>query len=221
VMYITTSGVPDLGPAVGPGSKYREDPMCVKWEDLMCSFFEGGEWTLMSEIHSSDIEWNNSLGLPCVQLPATEDGAPPTPEGLRGVQAVPAELEPPAAEARASQMRRWCFSTLVKQDKLASYKKHHDEIWAEVAGGLRRAGIQQLTTWQLPSTNRLVMYITTSGVPDLGPAVGPGSKYREDPMCVKWEDLMDSFFEGGDWTLMSEIHSSDIEWNTSLAKHAE
>ena len=112
---------------------------------------------------------------------------------------------------------RWA----VKLDKLASYKKHHDEIWAEVAGGLRRAGIQQLTTWQLPSTNRLVMYITTSGVPDLGPALGPGSKYREDPRCVEWEDLMDSFFEGGDWTLMSEIHSSDIEWNTSLAKHAE
>ena len=105
----------------------------------------------------------------------------------------------------------------VKLDKLASYKQHHDTIWKEVAGGLRRAGIQQLTTWQLPGTNRLVMYITTSGVPDLGHAVGPGSTYREEPRCVEWEDLMDSFFEGGSWTLMSEIHSSDVEWNTSLS----
>ena len=79
----------------------------------------------------------------------------------------------------------------VKLDKLNSYKQHHDTIWKEVAGGLRRAGIQQLTTWQLPGTNRLVMYITTSGVPDLGPAVGPGSTYREEPRCVEWETLME------------------------------
>jgi len=29
----------------------------------MCSYFVGGDWTQMSEIHSSDIEWNNALGL--------------------------------------------------------------------------------------------------------------------------------------------------------------
>ena len=34
-----------------------------EWEELMCSYFEGGDWTQMSEIHSSDIEWNNALGL--------------------------------------------------------------------------------------------------------------------------------------------------------------
>ena len=116
-------------------------------------------------------------------------------------------------QSRESSFRRWCFSVLVKPDKLAEYKRHHDEIWPEVAGGLRRAGIKQLTTWQLPATNRLVMYIETAGVDSLETAVGPGSAYLRGDRCNEWEELMKSFFEGGDWTLMQEIHASDVEWN--------
>ena len=125
-------------------------------------------------------------------------------------------LDAPDPAPRAAAMRRWCFTVLVKPDKLAAYKQHHDEIWPEVAGGLRRAGLRALTTWQLPGTNRLVMYIETCGVASLDDAVGAGSEYRRCPRTAEWEDLMCSFFEGGDWTLMSEIHSSDREWNVSL-----
>ena len=31
-------------------------------------------------------------------------------------------------QSRESSFRRWCFSVLVKPDKLAEYKRHHDEI---------------------------------------------------------------------------------------------
>ena len=135
---------------------------------------------------------------------------------LRISRAKMSALESPDPAPRAAAMRRWCFTVLVKPDKLAAYKKHHDEIWPEVAGGLRRAGLRALTTWQLPGTNRLVMYIETSGVGSLDAAVGAGSEYRRGPRTAEWEDLMCSFFEGGDWTLMSEIHASDCEWNASL-----
>jgi len=113
-------------------------------------------------------------------------------------------------------MPRYCFSTVVKADKIEAYKEHHDNIWPEVAGGLRKAGITQLTTWQIPGTNRLVMYITTAGNVDLAAATGPDSEYRKDPVAKKWEELMCSFFEGGEWAQLDEIHASDREWNSSL-----
>jgi len=95
------------------------------------------------------------------------------------------------------------------------YRHYHDNIWPEVAAGLRVAGVTQLTIFQLPGTNTIVMYITTAGHINLGLATGPGSTYRLDPRCKEWEELMDAGFHGG-WTEMEEIHSSDNQWNRSL-----
>ena len=58
-------------------------------------------------------------------------------------------------------------------------------------------------------------YITTAGPIDLATATGPGSRYREVARCKEWEELMDAEFHGG-WTKTSEIHSSDVQWNTAL-----
>ena len=92
-----------------------------------------------------------------------------------------------------------------------------NSILPQVAGGLRAAGIRQLTTFQQPGTARLVMYIETDGDIDLGKATGPGSTYQtSNPRTAEWEALMCSYFVGGDWTQMSEIHSSDVEWNSAL-----
>ena len=57
-MYIETNGDIDLGKATGPESAYRAShPKTTEWEELMCSYFVGGDWTQMSEIHSSlDVE---------------------------------------------------------------------------------------------------------------------------------------------------------------------
>jgi len=111
---------------------------------------------------------------------------------------------------------RHMFTTIIKDGKLDEYRKYHDEIWPEVAAGLRTCGVTQLTIFLVPDdSRRLIMYITTAGAIDLGKATGPGSKYREDPKCKEWEDLMDADFHGG-WTVCTEIHSSDKQWNVSL-----
>ena len=116
-----------------------------------------------------------------------------------------------AKPSRSTKMRRFLFTVDVKPEHLVSYKMHHDNIWKEVAGGLRQAGIKRLTTWQLQATNRLAMLIGVSGTVDLGAAVGPGSVYLGDPRCEEWESLMNSYFIGGDWTELVEIHSDDCE----------
>ena len=47
-----------------------------------------------------------------------------------------------------------------------------DNIWPEVCAGLRAAGVSQLTIFNAPGTNTLVMHITTAGNIDLGAATG-------------------------------------------------
>ena len=223
-MYIESSGDVDLSSSLGPDSTYRKDPRAREWEALMDSYFVGGGWTLMSEIHSSDVEWNKSLGLrpaipASVEFPASAS-APLALELALGLSeaSVPAALDcvGEAVTARSAANRRFMFSCQVKAECLADYKDKHDNIWVEVAGGLRAAGVHRLTTWQLPGTNRLGMLIETAGALALDKVCGTESAYQQDPVARQWEALMNSYFEGGSWTQMGEIHASDVEWNSSL-----
>ena len=111
---------------------------------------------------------------------------------------------------------RYAFTTVVKADKIQQYKEYHDNIWPEVAGGLRQAGLTQLTIFQVPGTNRLMMYIETAGDVDLSKVTGVDSEYQKNPRAKEWEALMCTFFEEGKWTQLDEIHASDREWNKSL-----
>jgi len=112
-----------------------------------------------------------------------------------------------------------CFVTTITDEKLPGYRHHHDNIWPEVAAGLRAAGIASLKIYSMPSgkpgINTLVMNIETDGNINLSAATGPGSKYRSDPKCKEWEELMDSDFHGG-WTEAKLIHNSAVEWNKAL-----
>ena len=110
---------------------------------------------------------------------------------------------------------RHVFTTTVKPGKIEKYLEYHDNIWPEVAAGLRQAGVTQLHIYRVPNTDRLVLTIETAGV-DLGEATGPGSLYRTDPKCEEWETMMDADFHGG-WTELTRVHSSDVEWNKALA----
>jgi len=110
---------------------------------------------------------------------------------------------------------RTCFITEIKPGKIDEYRRYHDNIFPEVVAGLRSAGVAQLTIFQLPGTSTLVMYIVTAGPIDLGAATGPGSRYRMNPRCREWEELMDADFHGG-WATMDEIHSSDVQWNRAM-----
>ena len=110
---------------------------------------------------------------------------------------------------------RHVFFTTIKPSKMGEYLDYHDNIWPEVAAGLRQAGVTQLHIYRVPQTSNLVMTIETAGV-DLTEATGPGSLYRTDPVCEKWESMMDADFHGG-WTELLQVHSSEIEWNKALA----
>mmetsp|Transcript_26335 Transcript_26335/g.85158 ORF Transcript_26335/g.85158 Transcript_26335/m.85158 type:complete len:115 (+) Transcript_26335:66-410(+) len=114
-------------------------------------------------------------------------------------------------------MVRYAFTTEVKEGKIDEYLKYHDEIWPDVAAGLRAAGVTQLTIFRVPDTRRLFMYITTAGDTVMGEATGPGSRYRENAKCREWEEMMDADFHGG-WTTLDEVHSSDTTWVSALAR---
>ena len=107
------------------------------------------------------------------------------------------------------------FFTEVKEGKFSEYKHYHDNIWPDVVSGLRTNGVSYLSIYNVPNTKKLVMIVEMAGGVDMGKALGPGSRYRENPKCKEWEELMDADFHGG-WIEMNRIHSSEKEWNKSL-----
>ena len=44
-----------------------------------------------------------------------------------------------------------CFVTTITDEKLPGYRHHHDNIWPEVAAGLRAAGIASLKIYSMSS----------------------------------------------------------------------
>mmetsp|Transcript_6600 Transcript_6600/g.15147 ORF Transcript_6600/g.15147 Transcript_6600/m.15147 type:complete len:125 (+) Transcript_6600:161-535(+) len=113
-------------------------------------------------------------------------------------------------------MVRHVFVTEIKDGKYEEYIRYHDNIFPEVVAGLRTAGVAGLQILSVPGTRRLVMIMETAGAIDIGKALGPGSRYRENPRCKEWEELMDADFHGG-WTECQEIHSSEKQWNAALS----
>ncbi len=73
-----------------------------------------------------------------------------------------------------------------------AYIKRHDLIPPEVCAGLRTAGVTSLSIRRLPGTSTLVMTVDVAGDVDFDKAVGPGSAYRKDPVCEKWEVDMET-----------------------------
>lgn len=111
---------------------------------------------------------------------------------------------------------RRVFYTTCREGMVEKYIQRHDEIPPEVCAGLRTAGVVSLSIHRLFGTNVLVLTIETAGSNlDLGKATGPGSVYRENPICNQWEIDMETQYHNG-WTEMEEIHSSTVEWNRSL-----
>ena len=54
----------------------------------------------------------------------------------------------------ASANNQHCFVTTITDEKLPGYRHHHDNIWPEVAAGLRAAGIASLKIYCMPSGTR-------------------------------------------------------------------
>ena len=111
---------------------------------------------------------------------------------------------------------RKVFYTTCREGMVEEYIQRHNNIPPEVCAGLRIAGVSFLSIHRLPGTNVIVLTIDKAGSTlDLEKATGPGSIYRENPICHKWEVNMETQYHNG-WTELEEIHSSDVEWNRSL-----
>ena len=50
---------------------------------------------------------------------------------------------------------RVAFRMRVHADKIAEYKKRHDEIWPELVKALKDAGVSDYSIWHDPETNYL------------------------------------------------------------------
>mmetsp|Transcript_24068 Transcript_24068/g.78308 ORF Transcript_24068/g.78308 Transcript_24068/m.78308 type:complete len:117 (+) Transcript_24068:113-463(+) len=51
-MYIELEQGVDMARDLGPGSSYRSVERVKVWEELMCTFFEGGTWTMLDELYT-------------------------------------------------------------------------------------------------------------------------------------------------------------------------
>ena len=57
---------------------------------------------------------------------------------------------------------RVAFRMRVHPDKVAEYKKRHDEIWPEMIAALKGAGVSDYTIWHDPETNYLFATLVRS-----------------------------------------------------------
>ena len=127
-------------------------------------------------------------------------------------------------------MRTHMFRTRVKPEKLTLYKLHHQMVWKAVEEGLRAAGLTRLQIWApkpdaAPSSdaNCLQMLIETPDDVDLGQVTGENSSYwSSSPDVPKWEILMQSFFEAGEWVEMDVVYnlnpSTNVQGEEALEK---
>lgn len=100
-----------------------------------------------------------------------------------------------------------CLSPLVKNIHLYE-QKYHAAVWPEVQKGLVKHGVKLLTIWQpADGGNQFNMYIEWPEDVDLGKALGTGSDYRANPVVDKWEKLMNTYFEAGEWVDMKEVYT--------------
>jgi L-rhamnose mutarotase len=107
-------------------------------------------------------------------------------------------------------MKTYAQTILLKDDPdvLAQYRKLHDEIWPEVAEGLRGAGILQMRIWLLG--RQLFMVMETV---DEFEMERDFARYEAGhPRRAEWQRLMESFQEpvaeakpGEWWALMAEV----------------
>lgn len=106
-------------------------------------------------------------------------------------------------------MRRYCLTLELKDDPalIAEYRKHHQDIWPEVAQSLRDAGIEDMEIYLFGT--RMVMIME---VDDRFSFAAKADADRNNPQVQKWEQLMWRFQQplpqakpGEKWLLMERI----------------
>ena len=110
-----------------------------------------------------------------------------------------------------SRVEHYLFKANCRLDKLEEYIKKHNNIPKEVSSGLTKAGVNNLQIFAGNTTiGEIFMHVAfeSEGIHTLDDAIGPGSKYRDDPVVQEWEFEMATSFHDG-WQLLPSIHDSD------------
>lgn len=108
--------------------------------------------------------------------------------------------------------RRYCLALDLKDDpeSIATYKKHHANVWPEVLQSLQESGIENMEIYLVG--NRLFMIIHVS---EAFTFEAKAQSDAQNPIVQKWETLMWEYQqalptakEGEKWLLMEKI----FEW---------
>jgi L-rhamnose mutarotase len=90
-------------------------------------------------------------------------------------------------------MRRVCFVLKVRPDRLAEYRRRHENVWPEMRQALRETGWGNYSLF-LAEDGTLVGYLETEDFA----AAQRGMAARE--VNARWQAEMSEFFEGIDGT---------------------
>ena len=83
-------------------------------------------------------------------------------------------------------MERFAWKAIIKDGKLAEYKKRHDNIWLEMKQVLKEAGIKNYTIWNVG--NEIFGYF------ECEKGVAYAEKYQaQSPIVDKWNEYMKDF----------------------------
>lgn len=85
-------------------------------------------------------------------------------------------------------MQRVCFLLQVKKEKLAEYKKAHENVWPEMLAALRKHGWHNYSLF-LTDEGLLIGYVET---PDFRKAV---AGMQDEEVNTRWQKAMGEFFE--------------------------
>ena len=81
-------------------------------------------------------------------------------------------------------MERYAWKAVVKEGKIAEYKRRHDEIWPEMISLLKEAGICNYTIWNVG--NELFGYYECEKGIDFAAKMQANS-----PIVKKWNEYME------------------------------
>lgn len=84
-------------------------------------------------------------------------------------------------------MERLAMCYRAKPDKLAEYRKAHDEIWPEILQGLKDAGCKEMTIYL--RGNLMFLFALIENIEEFGRIRG------KDPFYHKWAAYMDELLE--------------------------
>lgn len=105
--------------------------------------------------------------------------------------------------------RRYCLTLDLKDDPklIADYKKHHENIWPEIAASIKQAGVVDMEIYLLSTRMFMVMEVNDKFSFELKQKID-----SENPKVQEWEALMWKFQQalpqakpGEKWLFMERI----------------